>query len=295
MALKFLPEELAGDSVALGRFEREARAASALDHSNICSIYEFGEHEGQPFIAMQFLEGQTVSQRIRAATTQGIALTTSELLDIAMQVTSGLEVAHQKGIIHRDIKPANIFITNRCEVKILDFGLAKLVESVEFEQLSLVSASGTAAMALNLTRTGADMGTAAYMSPEQIRREKLDARTDLFSLGLVLYEMATGQQAFAGDTMLAVHDAVLHRAPTPMRQLNPGLPPGLETIITKSLEKDRHGRWQSAAEMGAQLKLQRPTASGTPLAHLGYLLIVGDLLLQLSWLSRELRFGLHLA
>jgi serine/threonine protein kinase len=267
VALKFLPEELAVNPVSIERFEREARAASALDHPNICAIHEFGEHDGQPFIVMQYLEGQTLRDRLASIVSGEEVLPLEQLLDLAIQVAAGLEAAHQKGIIHRDIKPANLFITGRGEAKILDFGLAKLVEG---ESVALSAGPNThdgtspsnssTTPALNLTRTGTAMGTASYMSPEQVRGEKLDARTDLFSFGLVLHEMATGQQAFAGDTVAEIHDAILHRTTLPVRQLNPELPSKLEEIIAKALEKDRDPRYQQASEMRADLtQLQRET------------------------------------
>ena len=256
VALKFLPEEIASDAKVLERFEREARAASALDHPNICAIHEFGEHEGQPFIAMSLLEGQTLRDRIAA---RAAPFATDELLHLAIQIGEGLAAAHEKGIIHRDIKPANIFITNRGEAKILDFGLAKLTyagdrEALRYQEAPSQEATSVPANDLSLTLTGVAMGTAPYMSPEQVRGEKLDARTDLFSFGLVLYEMATGQQAFSGDTAAALHEAILNRTPVPARDLNPELPPRLEEIINKALEKDREARYQTAAEMCADLK-----------------------------------------
>src|SRR5271167_1818045 len=211
VALKFLPEELGDDPKALERFEREARAASALDHPNICSIYEFGEHEGQPFIVMQLLEGETLRDRLASAASGASAekaFSVEQLLDVAVQVATGLEAAHERGIVHRDIKPANIFLTNRGLVKILDFGVAKLIEFGEHAEVAaeqeglanLRSGLDGALAALSPTGTGMAMGTTGYMSPEQVRGERLDARTDLFSFGLVLYEMAIGQQAFTGDT-----------------------------------------------------------------------------------------------
>jgi serine/threonine protein kinase/Tol biopolymer transport system component len=271
VALKFLPEEFASDARALERFEREARAASALDHPNICTIHEFGEHEGQPFIAMQFLEGMTLRESLavyagRSPSTEGNgtkpsvrvpACPTDELLDVAIQIAAGLEAAHQKDIIHRDIKPANIFITHRGEVKILDFGLAKVLAGEGDEQEHRNGARDAALPPVDLTRTGTAMGTASYMSPEQVRGEKLDPRTDLFSFGLVLYEMSTGEQAFPGETAPAVCDAILHRPLRPVRQLNPETPSGLEQIIARSLQKDRDCRYQHAAEIYADLQRLR--------------------------------------
>ncbi len=252
VALKFLPEELAGDAAAMQRFEREARAASALDHPNICSIYEFGEHERQHFLAMQFLKGQTLREKIE---TDG-PLPISQVLKIAIQIAAGLEAAHKQGILHRDIKPANIFLTDSDAVKLLDFGLAKSIANVE--TLEVRAADDKVAVAgesSSLTQTGTTVGTAAYMSPEQVRGETLDARTDLFSFGLVMYEMATGQRAFAGDTAPALHDAILHRTPAPVRDLNPQIPAKLEAAINKAMEKDRAARYQSAAEIRADLEL----------------------------------------
>jgi len=268
VALKFLPEELGNDSPALQRFEREARTASSLNHFNICTIYEFGEHEGQPFLVMELLEGETLRDRLSIAGEKALPL--AELLDISIQVTDGLQAAHEHGIIHRDIKPANIFLTNKGVCKILDFGLAKLLEAGEPEKTAAQAAdaakpmdsifnaaSDAGSIVSHLTRTGLAIGTAGYMSPEQVNGEKLDARTDLFSFGLVLYEMATGQRAFAGKTAAAVHDAILKQAPLPVRDLNSTLPPELETIINKSLQKDRDLRYQSAAELRAALEEER--------------------------------------
>ncbi len=254
VALKFLPEEIASDAKVLERFEREARAASTLDHPNICTIHEFGEHEGQPFIAMSLLEGQNLRDQIAARATP---FATDELLHLAIQIGEGLAAAHEKGIVHRDIKPANIFITNRSEVKILDFGLAKLAYAGDRETCQegqSQEATSVPANDLSLSLTGVAMGTAPYMSPEQVRGEKLDARSDLFSFGLVIYEMATRKRTFSGDTAAALHEAILNRKPVPTGKLNPELPPRLEEIINKALEKDREARYQSAAEMCADLK-----------------------------------------
>jgi serine/threonine protein kinase len=264
VALKFLPDEFAGDAAALQRFEREARAASALNHPNICTIYAVEEHEGQPFIAMELLEGHTLRDVLakEADSKSDSPFRLESLLDTALQIAHGLEAAHQKGIIHRDIKPANIFITSHGQAKILDFGLAKLHDSESAEPLPQPSAEPGPKQESNplltLTRTGVTVGTAAYMSPEQVRGEQLDQRTDLFSFGLVLYEMATRQRAFPGDTAPVLHDAILNRTPVPARELNGQIPAKLESIITRALEKDRVARYQTAAEICADLEaLQR--------------------------------------
>jgi len=256
VALKFLPVELSRDPQALERFQREAYAASALNHPNICTVYDVDEYQGQPFIAMEFLEGQTLEGRIG-----GQPLPTSELLDLAIQISEGLQAAHTRGIVHRDIKPSNIFVTTRGQCKILDFGLAKLQESdTTDEQRSMAAeiiSTEEIPSSLTLTRTGVALGTAGYMSPEQIRGEALDARTDLFSFALVLYEMAAGQRPFTGDTALVLADAILHREPTPVRELNRAIPQSLETIISKALEKDRDKRYQGVEEMCDELELIR--------------------------------------
>ena len=259
VALKFLPSELANDPKAFERFEREARAASALDHPNICSIYQLGEYEGQPFIVMQLLEGQTLREWIEHAASKTTPTRTEQLQDIAIQIANGLEAAHQKGIIHRDIKPANIFVTSRGEAKILDFGVAKfMVADGVAEDASIRSDPGSCGHLdvsdTRLTPTGVSMGTPSYLSPEQVCGEKLDARTDLFSFGLVLYEMATGQQAFPGKTGAVIRDAVLNVPAVPVRQLNQHLPVKLESIIGRALEKDRARRYQSATELRADLE-----------------------------------------
>ena len=253
VALKFLPEEWANDAAAMERFEREARAASSLDHPNICQIYEFGEHEGRPFMVMQLLEGQTLSDRLAAAADQK-AFSLAEVLDIGTQIIEGLKAAHEKGIIHRDIKPANIFLTNKGVCKILDFGLAKLLAGGNEDETAGQFETSPAAPPLasgvaHLTRTGKAIGTAAYMSPEQVRGEQLDARTDLFSFGLVLFEMTTRRRAFTDDTWESLYEAILNRTPTPPMELNPDLPAEVQAVIQKCLQQDRNLRYQCAAEI----------------------------------------------
>jgi len=257
VAIKFLPEESATDPTSLGRFEREARSASALENPNICPIYEFGEHEGRPFLVMQLLEGQTLRELISASDKQEAPFELSTLLNLAIQILDGLDAAHSKGIVHRDIKPANIFITKHGQAKILDFGLAKLTQSepVDDEPDAVRGAARSNASAdLLLSRTGVAMGTAGYMSPEQVRGDKVDARTDLFSYGLVLYEIATGKRAFAGETGPLLQDAILNETPPPVREVNPAVPAKLERIINNAIEKNVQSRYQTAKEIRADLQ-----------------------------------------